>query len=186
MHATKVLASQRGAHARERWRKASQGSKVTHSEILTLLVACIAAIISLLTWNGQRKLQREANDLQRATSELAKKQLEILLREDKEKTMARLAFDLVRDEKSFRFRITNISTVDAHDVQMELLLDNPRDNPIIKSEYEEKLPAKKLSPGSALTLIAALHLGSPTAFNARLKWRNPDGTVTEDQTYAAL
>lgn len=159
---------------------------VTQYEILTLVIACIAAIVSLVTWNGQRKLQREANDLQRATSELAKKQLEILSREDKEKTQARIALDLVKDGKSFRFRLSNISAVDAHDVDMELLLDNPKDSPIIKSEYEQKMPAKKLSPGSAVTLIAALHLGSPTAFNARLKWRNPDGSLTEDQTYAAL
>jgi hypothetical protein len=159
---------------------------VTQYEILTLVIACIAAIVSLVTWNGQRKLQREANDLQRATSDLAKKQLEILSREDKEKTQARIALDLVKDGKSFRFRISNISTVDAHDVDMELLLDNAKDSPIIKSEYEQKMPAKKLSPGSEVTLIAALHLGSPTAFNARLKWRNPDGSLTEDQTYAAL
>jgi hypothetical protein len=159
---------------------------VTQFEVLTLLIACIAAIISLVTWSGQRKLQREANDLQRATSDLAKRQLEILLREDKEKTQARLALDLVKDGKSFRFRISNISTVDAYDVEMELLLNNPKDSPLIKSECNQKMPAKKLSPGSAVTLIAALHLGSPTAFNARLKWRNPDGSVTEDQTYAAL
>lgn len=159
---------------------------MTQYGILTLVIACIAALISLVTWNGQRKLQREANDLQRATSELAKKQLEILLREDEEKTQARIALDLVKDGKSFRFRISNISTVDAYDVEMKLLLDNPKDSPIIKSEYEQKMPAKKLSPGSAVTLIAALHLGSPTAFNARLKWRNPDGSITEDQTYAAL
>lgn len=159
---------------------------MTQSEVLSLLIACVAAIISLVTWNGQRKLQREANDLQRATSDLAKKQLEILLREDKEKIQARLAFDLVRDGKSFRFRISNISTVDARDVEMELLLANPKDSPIIKSEYAQKMPAKQLAPGSAVTLIAALHLGSPTAFNARLKWRNPDGSISEDQTYAAL
>lgn len=159
---------------------------MTHFEILALVIACIAALISLVTWNGQRKLQRESNDLQRATSELAKKQLEILLREDREKTQARLALDLVRDGKSFRFRISNISTIDAYDVGMELLLDNQKDNPLIKSEYDQKMPAKKLAPGSAVTLIAALHLGSPTAFNARLSWRNPDGTAMEDQTYASL
>jgi hypothetical protein len=159
---------------------------MTPFEILTLLVACIAMIISLFTWKGQRALQRESNDLQRATSELAKKQLEVLLRDDKQKSQARLAFDLVKDGKSFRFKISNISTVDAYDVQIELLLDNPKDSPLIQSDLEQKLPAKKLAPGSAVTLIAALHLGSPTAYNARLKWRNPDGSVTEDQTYAAL
>ncbi|AMN45512.1 hypothetical protein ACG33_00025 [Steroidobacter denitrificans] len=159
---------------------------MTQYEILTSMVACIAALISLVTWSGQRKLQREANDLQRATSKLAKKQLEILLREDADKDKARLTLDVIKGGKSYRFRITNISVVDAYDVEMELLLDDPKYSPIIQSEYKEKFPAKKLAPGSAVILTAALHLGSPTAYNARLRWRNPDGSPGEDQIYAAL
>jgi hypothetical protein len=155
-------------------------------ELLSIVLSCVAAITSLVVWTGQRKLQREANDLQRATSELAKKQLELLLRGEKGRNTARLSLALVRDGKSFRFQIKNISDVDATNVDMTLLVERPQDNPIIESEYKEKFPAKRLPPGSTLSLIAALHLGSPSAFNALLKWVNPDGSTSQEETYAAL
>lgn len=154
-------------------------------EILSVLLGCIATIVSLLVWAGQRRMQREANDLQRATSELAKKQLEILLREEKGKNAARLSFDIFKDGKTYRFRITNISDVDAKNVDLRLLV-KPEDSPLVKNDYEAKFPVPKLQPGSSVTLIAAIHLGSPTAYNAVLSWVNPDGTEVAEETYAAL
>lgn len=155
-------------------------------EALSIVIACIAAMVSLVVWSGQRKLQREANELQRATSELAKKQLELLLREEKGQNTARLSLSIDREGKGFRFRLRNISDVDAKDVEFELLLKRPEDNPLIKSDYEQKFPLKRLQPGESVALIAALHLGSPTAFNALLKWINPDGSRVEEETFAAL
>ncbi|WP_434458186.1 hypothetical protein JQR85_06210 [Stutzerimonas urumqiensis] len=154
-------------------------------EILSVLLGCIATIVSLVVWFGQRKIQKESNDLQRATSELAKKQLEILLREERGKNTARLSFDLFKDGKTYRFRITNISDVDAKDVDLNLLV-KPEDSPLVKNDYEAKFPVPKLQPGSSVTLIAAIHLGSPTAYNAVLSWVNPDGTKVSEETYAAL
>jgi len=159
---------------------------MTEYEILSVVVACIAAIVSLVVWNGQRRLQREANDLQRAIAELAKKQLEILLREEQGKNTARLSLDLIRDGKTYRFRITNMSDVDARDVEMELLVNDPKNSPLISSEYMEKFPAKRLMPGNSISLIADLHFGSPGAFNALLKWTNPDGSRVQEETYVAL
>ncbi len=160
---------------------------MTKFEILTIIIACISAFISLLAIVGQRKLQREANDMQRATSLLAQKQLEIFEREDKEKVEARMKLDLVKEGKNnYRFRLTNISMQDARNVNLKLLLKSPSDDPIISSEYQEKLPAKVISPGSSVSLIAALHLGSPTAYNAELSWVNPDGSESSYETYASL
>ena len=159
---------------------------MTPHETLSIVLACIAVIVSLVVWNGQRKIQRESNDLQRATSELAKKQLEILLREEKGKNTARLSIDLFLDGKTHRFRITNISEVEARDIEMELLLKKPEDSPLVSSEYDEKFPASTLLPGSSITLIAALHFGSPMAYNVLLKWTNPDGSKVQDETYVAL
>jgi hypothetical protein len=147
----------------------------------------LAAVISLVVWSGQRKLTRESNDLQRATAELAKKQLELLLREEKGKNTARLLLELIREDRSsFRFYIRNVSDVEARDVELELLLPDPEHSPIVASEYAEKFPAKRMSPGSAISLIAALTLSSPTAYNALLRWTNPDGSRTEEETYVAL
>ena len=166
-------------------------------EILTAGIACIAVLVSLITWNGQRtlqrksnaqheKLQREANDLQRATSDLAKRQLELLNREERGKNTARLSLDVLREGKDFRFRLTNIGEAEARDVEIKIMVERPEDNPIIESEYQSKFPAKKLMPGSSITLIAAIYMSSPTAFNATLSWVNPDGSRVEEDAYVAL
>lgn len=166
-------------------------------EIIATVIACLAVLVSILVWNGQRKvqreanelhakLQREANDLQRFTAELAKKQLEILNREERGKNTARLSLDLFKDGNTYRFRLTNIGEAEARDAEIKLLLERPQDNPIIESDYQSKFPAKKLMPGSSVTLIAAVHLGSPTAFSAILSWVNPDGTRVSEDAYVAL
>ena len=155
-------------------------------EVLATALACIAVIVSLISWNGQRKLQREANDLQWATSKLAEKQLELLLREERGKSVARLSLDLYRDGKGFRFKLTNVGEAEARDAEITFVLQRPEDNPIISSDYSSKFPAKRLMPGSSVTLIAALHLGSPSAYNAILSWTNPDGSRVEEEAYAAL
>jgi hypothetical protein len=159
---------------------------VSKYEIFSVVLGCLAMLVSLVVWFGQRKMQREANDLQRATSELAKKQLEILLREEKGLNAARVSFDIFKYGKSYRFRITNISDVDAKNVELKLLLKNPDDSPLIASDYNDKFPVPRLQPGCSVTLIAAIHMGSPTAYNALISWVNPDGNKVEEETYAAL
>ena len=67
---------------------------MSYYEFLSIIISCLAALISLIVWSGQRKLTRESNDLQKATAELAKKQLDILVREEKGKNTARLALSL--------------------------------------------------------------------------------------------
>jgi len=159
---------------------------LTEYEILSVVLGCFALIVSLFVWSGQRKIQNEANNLQRAMADLAKKQLEILIREEKGKNVARLALDLFKDGKTYRFRITNISDVDAKNIQFKLLVKKPEDSPLINSDYESKFPVPMLSPGCSVSLIAAIHMGSPTAYSALLKWTNPDGNEMEEETYAAL
>ena len=159
---------------------------MTAYETLSIVISCVAAMIAAFVWFGQRKLQRESNDMQRATADLARKQLEILLREEQGTNQARLSMDLVKDGKTFRFVVSNISDVKASNVDLELLVEKDSDNPIIESEYAQKFPAKAINPGSSISLIAALHLGSSTAYNARLKWINPDGSEMVEETFVAL
>jgi hypothetical protein len=155
-------------------------------EILSTVLACIAVTMSLVAWNGQRKLQREANDIQRATARLAEKQLEILLREEKGKNAARLSLALVREGKNHRLVLKNVSEVQATDVEIEPLLQRKEDNPIIPSEYAEKFPLKKLPPGAEVSLHALIFLSSPSAFNFRLSWKNPDGAAVIEEEFVSL
>ena len=155
-------------------------------ELLATVIACFAVLVSLVSWNGQRKLQREANDLQRATSKLAEKQLEILRREERGKSVARLSLELCKEGKNYRFRLKNIGEVDARDAEIQMVLQRPEDNPIVASEYSEKFPVRLLMPGSSVTLFAAIYLSSPSAFNAVVSWTNPDGSRVSEDSYVAL
>ncbi|MDM0025913.1 hypothetical protein [Variovorax saccharolyticus] len=162
------------------------GVLMSFYEGLSLVVACIAVIMSLVAWTGQRKLQREANDMQRATSKLAEKQLEMLLREEEGRGKARLSADLFKDGKTHRLRIRNYSAVVARNINVEILVDDPRDDPLIDSEKLSKLPWPSLAPEAEFAMIAALTLSRPTAFNVLLRWTNPDGAAVEEQVFVAL
>lgn len=159
---------------------------MTYFEVLSVLLACLAVVMSLIAWTGQRRLQREANDLQRATAELARKQLELLLREEEGKNSARLSLSLVKEGKEFRFVLRNVSAVEATDIELEPLLQRPDDNPIIPAEYKEKFPLKRLAPNAEIKLHAIIYLSSPTAFNIRATWKNPDGKPVVEEFFVSL
>ena len=155
-------------------------------ETLSVVVSCLAAIIAIVVWIGQRRLAKESLELQRATANLAKKQLEILNREEESQGRPILSVDLLKVERSYRFQVTNIGDATAHDVSIKLLLENPKDDPIVASEYKDKLPVRSLGPGGNFSLIAALHLGSPTGYNILLTWKDPNGEAAVLETYASL
>ncbi|TAL59352.1 MAG: hypothetical protein EPN84_11350 [Legionella sp.] len=157
---------------------------MTYYEFLSIIMAAIACIISLIVWFGQRKLQKESNELQRTTSELSKKQLEILSHEQQNSQKTQLTLSLIYSNGSHRFNIENIGKVPARDVEMELM--DPSVDPMPRGEYKSKFPIPILSPGGNTTLLAALHSGTPTGFRALLKWTNPDGSRIEEETYASL
>ena len=72
---------------------------MTTFETLTLLAALLAVAVSLYTLHEQRKLQKEANELQRATAELAKKQIaDLEEQEEKAKTISMMIICFIRLE----------------------------------------------------------------------------------------
>ena len=56
---------------------------------------------------------------------------------------------------------------------MVLLTSDPKANPLITSEYEQKFPAKRLTPGSSISLIAALHLRSSERLQCLTQMEEP-------------
>jgi hypothetical protein len=123
----------------------------------------------------------------KATADLARKQLEILLREEKGKNTARVALTLAKEGRgSYRFHVTNVSNVEASDVEFEILVKEPSDNPIVLQDYKAKFPVKRLAPGTEITTLAVIYLSSSGAYNAVVRWKNPDGSKAEDETFVAL
>ncbi|EJL6763082.1 TPA: hypothetical protein ACMDQ3_003570 [Vibrio cholerae] len=154
-------------------------------ECLSVIVSSLAVLISLFVWNGQRKLQKESLEMQKATAELAKKQLELLVREDEAKNTALLTAELVKEGGVHYFIIRNIGQVEATGVDFEVLVE-PENNPLVMNNAKQLLPIPKLQPDSKVSLLAFLHLKSLRAYNVKISWVNPNGEKTVTETFVSL
>ena len=150
-------------------------------EILSILVACLALVISLVTFSGQRRLQREANELQKTTAALSKRQLELIEEQEHVKAEAKLSLSLVEDGRGHKLILRNLGPADATEVEIQSLGANPDDVLLVKQEVDAKFPLKRLRPSEEIRMIAAVYLGSPLVFKVLLRWRNGDGAQCEEE-----
>ncbi|EOD9428715.1 TPA: hypothetical protein P0E26_005032 [Vibrio harveyi] len=155
-------------------------------EALSIVIACIAALVSLLAIRSNRELQRRSNELQLAQSKLAEKQLEILERDDANSQCARVKIELRKSGSGYKFHLTNTSEQPAKNVSFRLHLQDGTYSPLIESELEEKLPIPVLEPGNSITFIAALSSDTAFAYNVELSWTNPDNKEEHIDTYVAV
>jgi hypothetical protein len=84
--------------------------------------------------------------------------------------------DLERSGRGYRFVITNWGRVPARDITFDLEPKGGRIIPLVKGDYDVKIPIPELAPGARCPLLAALSHDSGMAFQARWSWRNPDNT----------
>jgi len=145
-------------------------------EIASLLIAIVALVISVVVLIRARKFQAKQLEFEAITAALAKKQLELLGKEEQTQEQAHVTAELVKvDRIDYRFVIMNQGVAIASDVTFEIDPTSP-DNPLVANECARKLPYPSLQPGQSFTLIASLHMGSAMSYNTQLKWKNPDGS----------
>jgi hypothetical protein len=161
---------------------ASLGSKkiMTEFEILSIISSCIALIISLLVWSGQRKLQREANELQRATAELSRRQLESIKKAEDESKASNIDVSLDVRGKGHALSVTNIGPAIAQDLRVMPLGDGIEECLFFKDEIDAKFPLSRLLPGTSINLTARMYIGSPTKFQIQVTWRDGTGDRKEN------
>ena len=146
-------------------------------ETLTLVFSAVALLVSLVVWNGQRKLQREANDLQRVTAELSRKQLQLIKEQEGRKFTAKLALSLTTDGEGYKLVLKNEGEADALAVDLRPIGTTVENNYLITSELEEKLPIKRLRSGESVRFLAAIASGTPIVSEFHVSWHNADGTT---------
>lgn len=152
---------------------------ITYFELLSILTACVALVISLVVWHGQRKLQREANELQRATARLSARQLELIEKEEAAAKVAHLDLRLEKQGSGHVLALTNYGPAMAHDIRLTSVGEGVEDSLLMPDELEAKFPMARLLPGTRVGLIARVYLGSPSKFLVRVEWR--DGTGEKDE-----
>lgn len=83
--------------------------------------------------------------------------------------------------RNARFVIENLGADVVRNV--DLAIDTPEDkeSPLVKGDYDEKLPIEIFRPGARVELLAALTFGTGTTFRSTWHWQEADGR-TEKRT----
>lgn len=151
---------------------------MTKFEVLSLVIAVLALLVSLNTWREQRRLQQEANDLQRATDQLAKRQLDMIQEEEGRRRKAQVELEMIDlGSHAYGLIFSNRGEAPALELAVSVTADIEE---IIEDGYRAKLP-KRLGAGQKFKIYAAPHLGTANPFTASVTWTNPDGSSGENQ-----
>jgi hypothetical protein len=154
---------------------------MTSFQVLTLVLACIAIVVSVYTLSEQRKLQKESNKLQRVTADLAARQMKEMEEQEKQRNKTRLGVDLYSDRSVHRLRVSNLGSCDAFDVRLAIADRPPLRSMINANELAQKFPVKRINPGNWVTLFCSVGLDSPPSLDGVVSWKNPDGTDSQEE-----
>ena len=157
---------------------------MSYFELLSILTACVALVVSLVVWNGQRKLQRDANELQRATAALSQRQLELIKKEEAAAKVANLELQLKEQGGRHVLALTNYGPAIAFDVKLTPMEVGAEDSLLMPDELAAKFPAARLLSGMRIGLMASVDLGSPSKLPFRVEWRDGRGVRTEVMSVA--
>ena len=148
-------------------------------EKLSLLISLLAAAISAFSYVRTRNIAAKQLELQHATAELSRKQLELIEQEEEVRSKACVDVELEKNGSDYWFVITNHGDSEARNIGFYLDGDENY-NPLVPSEYEQKIPISSLKPGKSVTLIAAITFSSPKQFEAFVRWINLDGSQSKE------
>jgi hypothetical protein len=153
---------------------------MTFFEGITTAIAVVALIISaaaLRRASRANRIAEEANDLAKAPADLAKMRL---AQEEARRNKTSVSLALYRHQTlgangrpftDYRFRLTNNGDVPAVAAGFEI---TTADNPLVEQDYVAKLPAS-IAPRQFIDVLAAVHMGSPSRWDAIVFWTNPEG-----------
>jgi hypothetical protein len=155
---------------------------VSKFEILSLLTSILAVSVSLLALYRTRKTQNAFLELEKVHAELSRKQLEEFKEKEKLKSKALLKAEMEHGSSStYYIHILNNGNSCAKNITFELD-EGCEHNPLIKGDYDNKLPYQILNPNEEFRLFASILLSvSQSIYPIILKWMNEDGTNGECQ-----
>lgn len=151
---------------------------MTDYALLSLVVALLAVVISAVSLIRTSKLQRQQLRLNAVTEELTRRQLQSMAAEEAARQKGRVVASLEGASPKWWFLLKNEGPAAVREVNFELI-DCP-DSPLVRGDYDRKLPVSVLQPDGEVRLTAAIHHGTPSTFTAKVSWTNPDGSQSSD------
>lgn len=160
---------------------------MTIYEFISILLSLVAILISFFAWNRDRPVKQSSNKFQRRATDHPNAQQNSEGNGGKTKPKSNISVQLIHVfNDNYKFEITNNTKLDVKNVEMELLLKDPKDSPISADEYASKLPIRKLLSGTSVTVLARLYPSSPKTYNAVLKWTDSDGARVKDEVFVSV
>ena len=119
------------------------------------LISLLAVIVAFIALYRTSAVQKEQLEMQRVAAELAKKQLEMLAREDASSSTPVIRVDIVPHGNAHHFLLTNIGAGRARNVRFIVAPHGRGSSPIMEADYRAKVPIPILDPGASVGIMAA-------------------------------
>jgi hypothetical protein len=153
---------------------------MSNFEILTLMVACLAVLVSLYTLGEQRKLQRESNEFQRTTAELAKRQISELEQVAAARLKASIEVELHRERISSKLRIANVGGGEASAVNVVFDLPAGVKDPLSPDDRAQRLPIKCLQANTSALVPCDIYMEHSPVLDGYVSRVNSDGSEARE------
>lgn len=154
---------------------------MTDFELISVYAALLALVISLVTLNEHRKLQKQSIELQKKTAELSDMQIEMLKKDAFAQKHAELRLALERGSQGNHFlRITNHGPSHARNINLTAVSGQFTEKLIGHSDTRARLPLTQIRADETISLHANVFMEFKGDACVRLTWQDEIGEQSED------
>ena len=155
---------------------------MTKFELVNILVSLLAVVISATAMVRTRKSNEALVELERVHADLSRKQLELIGNDEESRQLANVSIKLINVPPSnYSIKVENLGRASASEVTVEAAHDCEYD-PLIKNDYDSKMPYPRLNAGESITLVASVPMSlTKRVFPFNVRWANDDGSIGENR-----
>ncbi|WP_124705977.1 hypothetical protein [Sulfuriferula multivorans] len=159
---------------------------MSNFELLSVLIATLAAIISFVSLYRTHRTAEQQIALQKVQSDLANLQHIVLVNELKERQHADLRVTFAEEGQRQLLVFENRGPAPAQDVEFELLVKAGEHNPLIYDVFNSLFPIKVLRPDESVSMLIAANLDTNFPLTGKMSWKNSAGESQEQECQISL
>jgi hypothetical protein len=152
-----------------------------NENILTLVIAIIAVLISFVSLYRSRKFNEQQILFQQEADKLNRLQRSILEKQIEETGRSDVSCYIYNAAKGQRLGVLNSGNVPVKNVKIDLIPLEGYERPFISGDYDEKIPVKILHPGDEINLLLGLCKDTGTTFTAQIEWQTESGDLNKKE-----
>ena len=150
-----------------------------YGSIISILVALVAIVISLVSLSRTKKFNDRQLLFLAENEKLIQLQRAKMEEEAQEKIASDISLFVYKTSSGERLGIVNSGRVVAEDVTLIYVEQEKYESPFIQSEFDEKIPIKRMHPGEEHDVLMALYDQTPFSFEVLVKWKANGGSEYE-------